>query len=113
MNELNSNLPNSERLNISVLARIFKKTTNSYKYLFFLSILDILHRNNFKDLVISFKDLTIEILANAWYPHNYFKLSFGTQDKIADKIDSLNLNFNQLKLFYHFNSHQVLIFQNL
>ena len=97
MNELNSNLPNSERLNISVLAKIFKKTTNSYKYLFFLSILDILHRNNFKDLVISFKDLTIEILANAWYPHNYFKLSFGTQDKIADKIDSLTLNFNQLK----------------
>ena len=31
------------------------------------------------------------MLANAWYPHNYFKLSFGTQDQITSKLDSLNL----------------------
>lgn len=35
------------------------------------------------------------MLANAWYPHNYFKLSFGTQDQIANKLDSLILEITE------------------
>lgn len=35
------------------------------------------------------------MLANAWYPHNYFKLSFGTQDQITNKLDSLNLTIGE------------------
>lgn len=88
----NQNLSPSDRVNVSVLSQIFDNTTNSYKYLFFLSILDILRRRNFDTLSpISFQEIIIEMLANAWYPHNYFKLSFGTQDQIANKLDSLNL----------------------
>ncbi|MGB3507945.1 MAG: HNH endonuclease domain-containing protein [Microcoleaceae cyanobacterium] len=37
----------------------------------------------------------MEILANAWYPHTYFKLSFGSQDQIANKLDSLELDINE------------------
>lgn len=89
---ISQDLPPSERVNVSVLSQIFDNTTNSYKYLFFLSILDILRRRNFDTLSpISFQEIIIEMLANAWYPHNYFKLSFGTQDQIANKLDSLNL----------------------
>lgn len=85
-------LPESERVNASILAQLFHNTTNSYKYLFFLSLLDILKRRNFDVLSsISFVELVVEILANAWFPHTYFKLSFGTQDKIAEKLDQLNL----------------------
>jgi hypothetical protein len=85
-------LPESERVNVSILAQLFNNTTNSYKYLFFLSLLDILKRRNFDVLSpISFVELVVEILANAWFPHTYFKLSFGTQDKIAEKLDRLNL----------------------
>jgi transcriptional regulator with XRE-family HTH domain len=85
-------LPESDRINVSVLVRLFEDTTNSYKYLFFISLLDILRRRQFDVLSpISFKELVIEMLANAWYPHTYFKLSFGLQDKIADQLDSLSL----------------------
>jgi hypothetical protein len=60
--------------------------------------LDILARNLFdKSIAISFRELMIEMLANAWYPHNFFKLSFGSQDQIAKKLDNLELDFNQFK----------------
>ncbi len=35
------------------------------------------------------------MLANAWYPHTYFKLSFGSRDKIAQKLDSLVLDISE------------------
>jgi transcriptional regulator with XRE-family HTH domain len=89
-------LPQSKTVNISVLSGLFTNTTNSYKYLFFLSLLDILKRREFEILSpISFREIIIEMLANAWYPHTYFKLSFGTQDKIAEKLDSLKLEISE------------------
>ena len=94
----NNNLPQSDLLNISALTRLFKNTTNSYKYQFFLSILDILIRKRFDvSEPIELREVIIEMLANAWYPHNYFRLSFGIQDKIADKLDALNLQFSNFK----------------
>ncbi len=67
-------------------------TTNAYKYLFFLSLLDILRRHQFQITApIPFSDLIVEMLANAWFPHSYFKLSFGSQDKIAQHHDALAL----------------------
>ncbi|PSM46024.1 hypothetical protein C7Y66_27195 [Chroococcidiopsis sp. CCALA 051] len=89
-------LPKSERVNVSLLSRIFDNTTNSYKYLYFLSLLDIIRRRQFDTLSpISFQEIVIEMLANAWYPHNYFKLSFGTQDQIANKLESLVLEITE------------------
>ena len=87
---------NDDSLDISALSRLFESRTNSYKYLYLLSLLDILKRKKF-DIVspISFQDIIIEMLANAWYPHNYFKLSFGTQDQIANKLDSLQLEITE------------------
>jgi hypothetical protein len=89
-------LPNDNSLDISALSRLFESTTNSYKYLYFLSLLDILKRQKFDILSpISFQDIIVEMLANAWYPHNYFKLFFGTQDQIAKKLDSLRLEITE------------------
>ncbi|WP_446398558.1 HNH endonuclease domain-containing protein [Coleofasciculus sp. E1-EBD-02] len=85
-------LPESDQVDVVALSRLFSNITTSYKYLFFLSLLDILKRRQFEVLSsISFKEIIVEMLANAWYPHTYFKLSFGTQDKIAQKLDSLTL----------------------
>jgi transcriptional regulator with XRE-family HTH domain len=85
-------LPTSEQVNVAALTRIFADTTNSYKYLFFLSLLDILNRRHFEVLSpISFQEIIVEMLANAWFPHTFFKLSFGTQDQISNKLDSLGL----------------------
>jgi hypothetical protein len=91
-----NNLPNSDKLNISALSRLFADKTTSYKYLFFISLLDILKQRNFKVLFpISFQEIIVEMLANAWYPHTYFKLSFGTQDKITQKLDSLTIEISE------------------
>ncbi|BCX08913.1 MAG: hypothetical protein KatS3mg066_2772 [Fischerella sp.] len=90
------NLPNCDCLNISALAGLFGSTTNSYKFLYFLSLLDILERGKFDNtLTISFQDIIVEMLANAWYPHNYCKLSFGKQDQIGKAIDSLKLEITE------------------
>jgi hypothetical protein len=91
-------LPDSDILQITILSRIFNKTTNSYKYLFFLALLDILESKNFDNQEqINFKEIAIEMLANAWYPHIYFKLSFGVQDQVSNKLDSLNLDFEKFQ----------------
>jgi HNH endonuclease len=89
-------LPASEEVNIAALSRLFSNTTNSYKYIFFISILDILKRRRFDiSQPIAFEELTVEMLANAWYPHTYFKLSFGSQDQITQSLDSLNLEIQE------------------
>jgi hypothetical protein len=95
MTNNHNNLPNSDTLNISALSRLFAETTTSYKYLYFISLLDILNRRQFEVLSpISFEEIIVEMLANAWYPHTYFKLAFGTQDKITQKLDSLNIKIS-------------------
>ncbi|WP_287129347.1 HNH endonuclease domain-containing protein [Candidatus Cyanaurora vandensis] len=95
----NADLPSSKELNIDNLSRVFKDTTNSYKYIYFLSLLDILRRRSFDvSLAVSFRELTIEMLANAWFPHTYFKLSFGLRDQITKKLDSLQLHITDAVL---------------
>jgi hypothetical protein len=89
---MRSFLPYSSKLDIAALSRMFANTTNSYKYVFFISYLDILRRRDFSAREpISFREMTVEMLATSWYPHNYFRLSFGLQDKITAKLDSLRL----------------------
>ncbi len=89
-------LPDSNEVDVAALSRLFTETTTSYKYLFFISLLDILQRRQFEVLLpITFSELIIEMLANAWYPHTYFKLSFGTTDKIAKKLDTLDLEISE------------------
>lgn len=92
-------LPVAEGLDIAAFSRLFAHTTNSYKYIFFFSLLDILKRRNFDvSLPISLREMTIEMLANSWYPHNYSRLSFGVQDKVIEKLDSLSLEITELIL---------------
>ena len=88
-------LPPFEDLNIPALAGLFSKSTTSYKYLFFLSLLDILRREKFQvSQGIEISEIFVEMLANAWYPHNYFKLSFGIPDRIAKRLDNLDLEIS-------------------
>lgn len=90
------NLPVNSELDIAALSRLFSNTTNSYKFIFFLSYLDILKRREFQATEpISFRELIVEMLANTWYPHTYFKLSFGLQDLITAKLDSLKLDISE------------------
>jgi hypothetical protein len=84
-------LPNSQRVDISILLQVFSKTSASYKYLFFLSLLDVLTETGFNNLVIRLDEILLQMLVNAWYPHTYFKLSFGVNDRIAQELDRIGL----------------------
>jgi hypothetical protein len=93
-----SPLPRSDYLNVAALSRLFNDVQNSYKFLFFLSLLDVLQGKHFNvEVPISFQSLIVEMLVYAWYPHTYFKLSFGKQDQIAQKLTSLSPNIAQLE----------------
>lgn len=84
---MTQHLPHSDQLDIAALSGLFRHTTNSYKYLFFFSLLTLLKDRNLEiDNGILLKDIEIEILVTAWYPQVFFKLSFGTQDKISSAL---------------------------
>ncbi len=83
-------LPQSNEVDSRTLSRLFDDTTNSYKYLFFLALLAKLEQQFFSsDKPIALSDLVVEMLVTAWYPHVYFRLSFGALDRIAQELDKV------------------------
>jgi hypothetical protein len=101
-------LPENDGLEISKLSSVFSDTTNSYKFYWFLSILDSLQENN--EAIISLNDIVIRMVANVWYPLDYYKLSFGKLDsfkKIAEFLTSkitIDNSINSPSLFNQINS---------
>jgi len=79
-------LPFQSNIDVQLLSQIFKRTTNSYKYLFFQSLLSLLKKEHFKKTIFSFDELEYEMLDLAEYPIKVFKLNFGTQDEVASRI---------------------------
>lgn len=80
-------LPEQEDLPIAQLSSVFSDTTNSYKFYWFLSILDGMLETGQTHFLM--QELSLRMMANVWYPLNYYKLSFGNQDdfkKIAGFI---------------------------
>jgi len=84
-------LPPSPTLDIEALSRLFDRTTNSYKYLFFLGLMDELRQRQFDAATpIPLKDVVVEMLARAWRAHHTHQLKFGAQDQIAEKLKELD-----------------------
>ncbi len=82
-------LPDTHKLPIEKLSICFRDTTNAYKFYWFLSILNHLLEKGTPTIPI--KDIAIRMIASAWYPLDYYKLSFGKQDgfkKIACLISN-------------------------
>lgn len=77
---------------IAPLASIFGRRTNSYKFLFFQALLSLIEKNLFKKYVFSFGELEKEMILIADYPINVFKLNFGVQDQVAEKLDGKVVN---------------------
>jgi HNH endonuclease len=85
-----NHLPPSGRVDVRVLSRLFDHVSTSYKFLFFLALLDACEKRLFvSPIEIPIDELLVDMLVLAWYPHVYFKLSFGWQDKVARELDSM------------------------
>lgn len=85
-----SQLPPASDLPVDRLAALFSSTTNAYKYLFFLALLDLLEATPDR-ADFSMREILVRLLENAWYPHTYFRLSFGRQDQVARTLDEMKL----------------------
>jgi hypothetical protein len=91
-------LPNSKDLPIGILAGCFGNTVATYKFYWFLSIIEAVENGK---TTISKKEIFIKMVANAWYTVNYFKVSFGKADKIEEvteaikKIEKLDIDLER------------------
>lgn len=79
--------PSHESLTTRELGKVFESTTATYKFYWFLALLDRFVRKG--DSKISVKDMTISMVAHAWYTVNYFKLSFGMWDSLYEVVHNL------------------------
>lgn len=76
-----TNLPLSGSLPIESLSACFQNTTNSYKFYWFIAILDYIKKH--RAHVIPVDELKAIMIADIWYPTVYFNLSFGKQDRLS------------------------------
>lgn len=96
------NIPQSHILSTSRLNRIFDKTVATYKFYWFLGILELYVKQGKTRMNVW--EIMILMVANAWYPVNYFRLSFGKSESLYDTILKLqkennipiNLGMNEL-----------------
>lgn len=75
-------LPSADDIDITNLSRVFSKTTNSYKFYWFLAILDSLQATG--ETRMAMRDLSLRMVATVWYPLAYYRLSFGVQDQFRE-----------------------------
>jgi len=79
-------LPDDPIVDVARLSACFKNTSATYKFYWFLSLLECIELGQEQ---IEKKTLFARMIANAWYTVNYFHVSFGSQDKIQETILSL------------------------
>ena len=100
-------IPFSHKLSTYCLSRIFDNTAATYKYYWFLCLLDFYV---IKGLTrIKLWDILVEMVAKAWYPVTYFRLSFGKSESLYEAIWNLqkgnnipiNINSDELLALLH------------
>lgn len=88
-------LPSEPNLPTEKLSAVFSNVTNSYKFFWFWAILDSLKEN--QNTQISFENLSIKMIANAWIMIDFYKLSLGKQDQFLVHINTLQSKFSTLQ----------------
>ena len=86
------NIPQSDILSTSRLGKIFSNTVVTYKYFWFVSIMQIHAKEDCRRIDVW--DIVVRMVANAWYPVHYFRLSFGKSDSLFDIVMELQQNLN-------------------
>ena len=80
-------IPQSDILTTNRLGKVFANTTATYKFFWFVAIMQI--HAKYDNLKISVWSIVIRMVANAWYPIHYFRLSFGKNDSLFDIVMEL------------------------
>lgn len=80
-------IPESTHLSTRRLNSVFDNTVATYKYYWFLGILDLFVKKG--QTRIKVWDIMISMVVQAWYPVNYFRLSFGKSESLYQAILSL------------------------
>ncbi len=73
------------------MGRIFDKTTATYKFYWFISILDLFIKKG--KTRMHFDEIMVEMVVNAWYPICYFHLSFGNSESLYNAILKLQSDY--------------------
>jgi hypothetical protein len=95
------NLPHSESIPINKLASVFSNTSATYKFYWFLAILELVEEGNTN---IPKRKIFSRMISNAWYTVNYFHVSFGKQDLIQEAVrkillvENLTIDENKRKI---------------
>ncbi len=84
-------LPQNPHLPISALAGIFSNTTATYKFYWFVALMDIVVKE--RKTRISFWEIIAGMVAESWYPIHYFKLSFGKSDSLFNNSLEIQKEF--------------------
>ena len=80
-------IPQSDILTTNLLGKVFSNTTATYKFFWLVSILQIHTKSD--NPRINVWDIVIRMVANAWYPIHYFRLSFGKGDSLFSIVVEL------------------------
>ncbi len=81
-------LPQEPSLSVNRLARIFDTVTMSYKFYWFLGLLDIVVKEG--QTTFDASQIAVNMIANAWYPVNFFHISLGWKDHLDQAVGELN-----------------------
>ena len=79
-------------INNQIFFSVFNNTTNSYKFFWWLSIIEICNQNDSE--IISFDEIVFKIISKLWYPVNFFKISFGKIDKCSKYVKQIQEEYN-------------------
>ena len=77
-------IPQSETLSTRAMNRVFDDTTATYKFYWMLSLLDMHVKEQKAEMPAL--DVASRMVAYAWYPIEYFRLSFGKGDRMSQII---------------------------
>jgi hypothetical protein len=80
------NLPVSDNLPVNKLASVFSSTSATYKFYWFLAIIELVEEGNTN---IPKRKIFSRMISNSWYTVNYFHVSFGKQDLIQEAVRTI------------------------
>ena len=89
-------LPESCELPITALESAFGNITNSYKFYWFLAIIECVKST--ENRILSVDELLAQMIASVWYPIHYYRLSLGKQDRLGLIVSRLGNEDRSLEI---------------